>query len=739
MRKFLDNNLFKDITIKPYLTFGEDQKVFPEYKTEVTSDTLTFSYECNDFSDKIVLKKVQSGVVATRKFKNLSNTELFLHDLSIAFDNLDFGGKKGDDYFYSVENPRIYETFTFPIDYNRTADDVESSEYDVIANNRWADPGVVSERINDSPYQPFPAILLSNYKSTLGFVHGTLCQDVFFHSYLVRHSESGVMLDCSASFKAVKYLSVAPGRVLVDEWYAGITNQADDINNLFNGYTEELRKKLAGSWGTKDINRHELVWGSWNDGLFRDVSHEMLINEAKSLKEKFPTVEWFQLDDGYAKFHDAHDENTAAHGIGVAYAGDEGVDYNKFPEGLKKYADDVRATGFNPAIWIGGYTDKKAAVYRDHPDWFINYDYRLKNAGAFDFSVKEARDFLSSGLDMFLNEFGFEAVKHDFWSYQFETSGDFYKNLDKSGYEYRDWWCSEMRKRVPEYGYLESCCDLAQGNPFLGKYFNNYRYGIDVAAGKWDNIKATIQWGTACMSTHTGDLYVPNSDSIGLFPALTFDEFLYWTNHVLITRSMVELAGLYTKKDADKKRVEVLRKATCCINNGDNAYFANFDYRKSGKVVPELVYINDSFFSLDKNEVLPCKTVAVFNPDEEEKTVTFALSDLGLSGEYFVTDVWGGKTVKISDKLETKLRPHASALYSINKIVDNAILDSDLKLDNVKAEGNALTFSIPYKREGEIKFASALKSVNVKEGKGEIEGNTLKLSAKENCIVEITF
>lgn len=717
----------------------DTQKITPDYDVKEDGKGATLTYSCSDFSDSLKIEKVNTGYTLTRIFENKSKKDINLRGLGLRLTGIDFGKEKKDDYFYSVENPRIYETFTFPVDYNRTADDVDSSDYDVIANNRWADPGVVSERINDSPYQPFPAILLSNYKTNIGLVHGTLCQDVFFHSYLTGHEENELYLDIYSTFKSVKYLSVQSGRVLVDTAYIGITDKADDINSLFDGYTAELRKVLSSGWGVKDINRHELVWGSWNDGLFRNVTHDMLLTEAKALKKNFPMVKWFQLDDGYAKFHSEYDENTAAHGIGVAYKNDEGIDYRKFPKGLKAYADEVRSLGLRPAIWIGGYSDKKSAVYQDHPEWFINYDYRIASSGPFDHSVDDAREFLLSGLDLFLKEYGFEAVKHDFWSYQFETTGDFYKNLDKSGHEYRDWWGREMRSRLPEDGYMESCCDLAQGNPFLGKYFNNYRYGIDVASGKWDNIKATIQWGTACISTHTGDLYVPNSDSVGMFPALSFDEFLYWTNYVLITRSMVELAGLYSKEGNDQARVEVLKKATCCINNGDKAHFVNFDYRKSGKIIPEVIYIDTPFFSLEKSDLLPVKTVALFNPDEEKKAVGFNISDLGLSGEYVLTDVWSGEQVNVTDGFEVDLLPHSSRLYSVSKIVKQAIVDSDLKLEKVESKGDALTFTVPYEKEGVVKFMFDAKSVKVVDGVGELDGDVLKLDAKAGCKVEVIF
>ena len=91
-----------------------------------------------------------------------------------------------NDYFYHVENPRIYDKMTIKLDTVRSADMVKDSGFDVQAGNRWADPGTVSERIGRSPYQPFPAIGLSNYAVKTGLVHGTLSQDVFYHNFIVK-------------------------------------------------------------------------------------------------------------------------------------------------------------------------------------------------------------------------------------------------------------------------------------------------------------------------------------------------------------------------------------------------------------------------------------------------------------------------------------------------------------------------------------------------------------------------
>lgn len=680
---------------------------------DVNNDCFIMKAENGGFRDEIIFNRVENGYTVARKITNVGGENVKVKELKTVFDGITFGGKRKNNYFYSVENPRIYGVFTFPVDYVRTADDASNSDYDVVANNRWADPGVVNERINYSPYQPFPAILLSNYKSKKGFVCGTLSQKVFFHNYLTKTTNNGVELTMFSSFKGIAYRIFEAGETLNDEWYIGITREADNLDKLFCGYAEQLRKKLPINYGATDINRDNLVWGSWNDGIFRDVSHDMLLNEAKAVAKYFPSVKWFQLDDGYALYNKT-ENSSIAHGLGVPYEND-GIDYEKFPRGLKGFTDELRKTGLKPAVWIGGMAPKNSKIYKERPEWYADYSVRMKETAIPDVSVKEMRNYMESALDKFILDYGFDGVKHDFWSYPFEASDDLLKNKERSGYEYRAWWCSEIRKRLPSDGYFQTGCDLVLANPFLGEYFTNYRYGIDVASGNRDYIKTSIFWGTACFATHTGDLFVPNSDAVGLLPDLCFSDFLLWVNYVLITHSMVELSGRYYSGDFDKKRFNILRKATCNINNGQDVYLCNFDYRKSGTVMPEILYNDTPFFSTDKGgDVLPIRTVALFNLSDEDKTVRLSFNDLNLKdGEYIVTDVWNETTDIYRSGTTYNLRPYESRLLSINVKRKYSVLDSDVKFFGAQRRGKRVDAMVENVGTAKIKTTDELKTIRL--------------------------
>jgi hypothetical protein len=201
------------------------------------------------------------------------------------------------------------------------------------------------------------------------------------------------------------------------------------------------------------------------------------------------------------------------------------------------------------------------------------------------------------------------------------------------------------------------------GNPFIGKYFNNYRFGLDIGAGNWALISTTIFWGVAVLSTHTGDLFIPNSDSIGLLPGLNDDDFMLVVNWQIITRTLVEISGRFSLIDANNPRLKILQRAVQYLNNGEDVYFAKYDYRNKGINLPEIIYINSAFDCRDDEY----KTVAVFNFGRQEKTIEFSNSDIGLSdGLHEVEYVWEEKR-ELVDSYFITLKPHQSVLIKVKK------------------------------------------------------------------------
>ncbi len=682
-----------DLQITPFAV-TESGRIEPTYSVALNADYRTVRLQAVQeglFRDTLYLDYTDREIACKRVFENISGATLKLYELGVEIAGISYGMDTHDDYFYHNENPRIYEVFTFPIDYDRTAGDAKDSTFDFQAGNRWADPGVITERIGASPYQPFPAILISNYKTNLGLVHGTLSQDVFFHNYLAKHDSDTVTLTAFSSFKATAYREVESGISLTDEWYLGRTDNADNIEKIFEDYTRVLRRKLPASYGSSDINRKTLVWGSWNDGIFRNISEELILTEAKYLRDHFPTVKWIQIDDGYATM------NKSAHGLGMPYEGEEGVDHVKLPNGLRGLSDKIRELGLRPAIWIGGFCPTVSKIYQEHPEWFMDYTYRVTHTAPLDVSQPVVREYIQYAMRTLCRDYGFDAVKHDFWSYAFEDSHDLYQNHDRSGYENRRWWLTTIRNNLPRDGYLQTGCDIVMGNPFLGEFFTNYRYGIDIGGGNWDYVRTSFQWGAACYATHTGDLFPPNSDSIGIFPGLSRTEAMFCINYCLASHSMVEIAGKLSQV-TDAEQLRILKKAACNPNNGQDVYFAQFDYRDHTQRSPEILYFKTPHFTALKDRAaLPLRTVGVFNLDDKEKTFTLRFDELDLeNGSYILTDVWSGEQTAAADCFTVTLAPHESRLLAVSLNQDVQLFDANLRLNNISVQADRLVLEADY-------------------------------------------
>ena len=673
MIKKIKNLLDCELTeISPFIVIAgkrylPDNEYFVRFTKEKDHDIIEIDniyYGC--IEEKLTVKLSKDESLWKRSVKNISKKPIDLNELGIEFSGISFNKPQNRNYFYHVENARIYnrmaigiEEFKNPLELASKGDD-----YDPLAGNKWIDPGVVRERIGASPYQPFPAILLSNYESSQGLVHGTLSQDVFYHNYIVKHDQNAIDLSIFSSFKGISHLQFEPGATLEDHFYIGKTDKADCLDSIFSSYISVLKKVLPASYGQNDTNRHSVVWGSWNDGIFRDIDEKRILKMTDFISKNIPTIDWVQIDDGYSKLSTV---KNGSHGIGSFYEDNNGIDETKFPSGFKDLTNKIKSRGLKPALWLGVQVPHAGPLFKEHPDWFIDYSYRMKAFGILDVSISEVREYMERALDFYIDTCGFEGVKLDFWTYSFEDSHDLLKNSNKSGYEWRAWWLEAIRKRLPEYGFLEIACDIGMGNPFLARYVTNYRYGIDIGNGKWENVRINFLWGAACFALHIGDMFIPNSDGVGLFPGLTDQETLSCINYCMISGSLVEASG-WLYQEQDNPRMKWALKSLACPNNGRDVYFAQYDYRTDNASSPEIWYIKTPHFSLFTNDNLPSRTMAIFNLGEQIKEYTFSSADFELDNdsEYYITNVWTNETMLLKDQMSITLDPHESIMFSIN-------------------------------------------------------------------------
>ena len=95
-------------------------------------------------------------------------------------------------------------------------------------------------------------------------------------------------------------------------------------------------------------------WCSWYT-FYEDITVPDIQRNLAFAKQRFPQLRYIQIDDGYQpKMGDWLE-------TGKAFGGD-----------VKKLLQEIKQTGFEPAIWVAPFiAEKTSTLFQTHPDWFV--------------------------------------------------------------------------------------------------------------------------------------------------------------------------------------------------------------------------------------------------------------------------------------------------------------------------------------------------------------------------------
>lgn len=117
------------------------------------------------------------------------------------------------------------------------------------------------------------------------------------------------------------------------------------IAQVYDAWVEALQLpplKAASAWG----------WTSWYQH-YTHISEQIIKDNLAVFQARERPLDYFQIDDGY---------QTAV--------GDWLSIKDNFPRGMKALADDIRATGATPGLWLApAVADKRSQLIKDHPEW----------------------------------------------------------------------------------------------------------------------------------------------------------------------------------------------------------------------------------------------------------------------------------------------------------------------------------------------------------------------------------
>jgi alpha-galactosidase len=179
-----------------------------------------------------------------------------------------------------------------------------------------------------------------------------------------------------------------------------------------------LAERWAQAFGNRMQGRvgasYQRGWCSWYH-YFHDITEDALranIGALAAMRERIP-IEVIQLDDGFQSALGDWDTTNA-----------------KFPNGLKRIADEIRNAGFAAGIWTAPFLCARDSVLmRDHPKWLLTNENREPiRAGynkkwtsdpegfayALDPSNADFRAHLERLFARLVHEFGYAYLKLDF-------------------------------------------------------------------------------------------------------------------------------------------------------------------------------------------------------------------------------------------------------------------------------------------------------------------------------------
>ncbi|HEY4144146.1 alpha-galactosidase [Pinirhizobacter sp.] len=199
-----------------------------------------------------------------------------------------------------------------------------------------------------------------------------------------------------------------PGQSLdTPVFYAGYTDDGiGEASRLMHRF--ELTRILPAAPKPK---LRPVLYNSWEATEFKvnDQDQQRLAEKAAKLG-----VERFVVDDGW----------FGARNSDHAGLGDWVVNREKFPNGLKPLIDKVHGLGMSFGLWVEPeMVNPDSDLYRQHPDWVLNFTGRQRSEGrhqlVLNLARDDVRDYVFNALDKLLKENDIQFLKWDYnrnWS-----------------------------------------------------------------------------------------------------------------------------------------------------------------------------------------------------------------------------------------------------------------------------------------------------------------------------------
>jgi len=131
-----------------------------------------------------------------------------------------------------------------------------------------------------------------------------------------------------------------------------VYNSQKTPDYILNSAVPDFVRKFMGIRLSELKEKPTFVYNTWEPFL-KDINEKLIMELAKAAADA--GIKEFIIDDGWQDSY-----------------GDWGIDFKKFPNGLKPVFDYVRSLGMKPGLWVSiGSASPDSKVYKAHPEWFV--------------------------------------------------------------------------------------------------------------------------------------------------------------------------------------------------------------------------------------------------------------------------------------------------------------------------------------------------------------------------------
>ncbi|MBQ4064619.1 MAG: alpha-galactosidase [Clostridia bacterium] len=291
------------------------------------------------------------------------------------------------------------------------------------------------------------------------YIFGAATYDKYFSCVTVSR-EGYITAYCNTEWHTVK-----TGDAVTSEWF--LLAPCDDCVSGLDKFARTVASLAGVERSTRENPVGYCSWYYYGQGVTADsVRQNMDVLAAH--KELLP-VKYVQIDDGWYDCWGSWKVN------------------GKFGD-MKAYADEIKARGFIPGIWIAPFGCREESGFvQNHPDWLVKDKdgeiWRAPYALCMDFTNPEVREYLAGIFRTLSYEWGYRYIKMDIITPTIAPGVHF--DPDATALENYRLGLEVFKNNVTEDTFLLGCTA-----PFGGAigYVDGMRVSCDIFE-RWDSVR----------------------------------------------------------------------------------------------------------------------------------------------------------------------------------------------------------------------------------------------------------